>query len=388
MTTDFDPSFFKNPSATSRSNPSLVSSCNGAVQHSLAEAGDSLVVTCENAKVTLNVLAGQVGNTLFANDGTTAQVDLAAGYSLTFDPDLGLLFASASNPAPIVLNVEGIQKTVVPGGIATVVALRKFVVLAEDGILLDQRSSVISGSVGTNQASGGPYLAGSEETTIGNNVQFLSPDSWLLGDSVNIANNATVYDVFTNHDILGGGNVLGEVYNNVSLPLGPAFPSVPAFTPGTQDLTVNNNGSLTLDAGSYGQLEAGKNVTVTLTGGVYDFSEWNIDNNAHILVQAPVEIHIAGRLYFGMNSILSPDPASGLTAKDIRIFVTGQNGDDGSLGATPPAAEFGNYAILAASVFVPNGTLVVDNNVTATGAFLGKWVTASKNTIFTLDSGW
>jgi hypothetical protein len=178
------------------------------------------------------------------------------------------------------------------------------------------------------------------------------------------------------------------VHTNVSLPLGPPFPAIPTFTPGAQDLAISNNGSLTLDAGNYGQLQTGQNVTVTLTGGTYNFSDWAIGNNAHLFAQAPVEIHIAGRLVIGKNSSLSPDPASGLTAKEIHILVTGQNGNDGSLGTTPLAVEFGNYSTLAASVFVPNGTLSIDNDTNASGAFLGKWVMVGNNTTLTLDSGW
>lgn len=188
--------------------------------------------------------------------------------------------------------------------------------------------------------------------------------------------------------ISGTGNVLGQVHTNVSLPLGPAFPAIPTFTPGSQDLTVGKNGNLTLDAGSYGKLETDKNATIILTGGQYDFSAWDIGDNADIIVQAPVEIRIAGKLNFGSDVNLSPYQGSGLTTADLHFFVTGQNGNTGDLGATPAAAEFGNNDTLVASVFVPNGTLSMGKDTQASGAFLGKWVTIGNNTTLTLDSGW
>ena len=80
--------------------------------------------------------------------------------------------------------------------------------------------------------------------------------------------------------------MLGQVHTNIRLPLGPAFPAIPSLTPGTQDQTVKKNGNLTLDAGSYGLLQAGKGATVILTGGQYDFSAWDIGDNANIIVQA------------------------------------------------------------------------------------------------------
>ena len=366
--------------------PAQVESCNGAAQHFLDDMNDSVVITC--GSVILDVTGGQIDNILFAMDGTIAAVNVGAGNGLTFKPDRSLVSAPSTNSAQLVVNVNGVQKTLDPGGEAIAVALNKFVVLGEEGVELKQNSQVLSGYVGANQASDGPYLAGSEEVTLGNNVKFQSPDSWLLGDSLNLKNNVNVYDVFTNNPINGKGHVLGEVHTNVSLPLGPAFPEVPAFTPGSQDLAVNNNDSLTLDAGSYGSLDVGNNATVILTGGIYAFSEWSIGNNVHILIQAPVDIWIAGRLDSGPNGSLSSDPASALTAKDIHLIVTGQNGDDGSLAATPVAVEFNNNYTITASVYAPNGTLEIKNNGNATGAFIGKWVTIGNNATFALDSGW
>ena len=286
--------------------PAQVESCNGAAQHFLDDMNDSVVITC--GSVILDVTGGQIDNTLFAMDGTIAAVNVGAGNGLTFKPDRSLVSAPSTNSAQLVVNVNGVQKTLDPGGEAIAVALNKFVVLGEEGVELKQNSQVLSGYVGANQASDGPYLAGSEEVTLGNNVKFQSPDSWLLGDSLNLKNNVNVYDVFTNNPINGKGHVLGEVHTNVSLPLGPAFPEVPAFTPGSQDLAVNNNDSLTLDAGSYGSLDVGNNATVILTGGIYAFSEWSIGNNVHILIQAPVDIWIAGRLDSGPNGSLSSGP--------------------------------------------------------------------------------
>jgi hypothetical protein len=300
----------------------------------------------------------------------------------------GLTKTWLGNASQIVVNVNGIQKSVDPGSQATVVALNRFVMLGAEGIDVGQDSVVISGSLGANQASGGPYLADGVETTISNDVQVQSPDSWLLGDSVAVEQGASFYDVYTNHVISGTGNVLGNVHTNISLPLGPAFPAIPSFTPGAQDQTVKKNGSLTLDAGSYGSLQAGKGATVILTGSQYDFSAWDIGDNANIVVQAPVEIRIAGQLNVGSDVNLSPDPTSGLTASAVHFFVTGQNGDTGDLGATPAAAAFGNNDILAASIFVPNGTLNIGKDTQASGAFLGKWVTIGNNTTLTLDSGW
>ena len=161
----------------------------------------------------------------------------------------------------------------------------------------------------------------------------------------------------------------------VWLPLVSAFPDVPSFTPGTQDFDVPQGGSLTLDPGSYGLLKARLGSTVTFTGGVYDFSEWDVGENVQLHFRAPSEIRIAGKLAVDQGSYLGPEPgSSGLDAQDIVIYVTGINGSSGDLGASPKAAKFGIASEVHANVYVPNGTLWLRQNGQFTGAFLGKWV--------------
>jgi hypothetical protein len=82
------------------------------------------------------------------------------------------------------------------------------------------------------------------------------------------------------------------------------------FSPGTQDLDVPRNGTLTLDAGSYGLLKARKGSTVTLTGGVYTFTEWDIRFNVTVNIEAPVEIRIAERLSVNQGSTVQPAPTA------------------------------------------------------------------------------
>ncbi len=45
---------------------------------------------------------------------------------------------------------------------------------------------------------------------------------------------------------------------------------------------MKKNSTLTLEAGSYGNLETKKGAVITFTGGVYRFSEWNLGDDAKI----------------------------------------------------------------------------------------------------------
>jgi hypothetical protein len=135
--------------------------------------------------------------------------------------------------------------------------------------------------------------------------------------------------------------------------------------------------------------KAGKGSTVTFTGGVYDFSEWDVAENVHLNFQAPSEIRIAGRLSVEQGSYLGPDPSSSsLDARDIVIYVNGINGSTGNLGGTPKAAKLGISTTIHANVDAPNGTLWLRQNGVLTGAFLAKWVDLGIGASASLLSQW
>ena len=87
---------------------------------------------------------------------------------------------------------------------------------------------------------------------------------------------------------------------------------------------------------------------------------------------------------------------SGLTAKDVRIIVLGQNGRNGNPStslragpnAEPRAAKFGERNKVIANVYVPNGTLWLREKTDATGAFIARWVVVGEDVELTLASGW
>lgn len=223
-----------------------------------------------------------------------------------------------------------------------------FVLLGSEGLYVKRNGSVLSGDVGANVSSPGPYLAEGSEVTIGIGATMQDPVSRVMGDSLYLKDNSEVYDVYYN-ELDGLGTVLGQHHTPVQPPLVSAFPEVPAFTPGTQDFDVPQDGSLTLDPGSYGLLRARNGSTVTFCGGTYDFSEWDVGENVQLLFQGPGEIRISGKLAVEQGSYLGPEPgSSGLDARDIVIYVTGINGGSGGSASIEPDA-----ASLAASSSSP-----------------------------------
>ncbi|HEY4689167.1 MAG TPA: PKD domain-containing protein [Anaerolineae bacterium] len=270
----------------------------------------------------------------------------------------------------------------------TASALAPFVALGQQGVWLKQGSTVVSGDVGANVAGGDPFLSDGVEVTIGESVVLLDTTSRVMGDSLKVKQGAQVYDVYYN-DLSGLGQVLGNHFTPVSLPLVPAFPPVPDFSPGSQNFDVPQNGALTLSPGRYGTLLARAGSTITLTGGVYDFAAWDVRDRVKVHIEAPTEIRIAGRLDTDVNAYVGPAPnAAGLNATHIKVYVTGINGNTGNLGGTPKAVEFGERNTVTANVYAPNGTVWIKQGSTATGAFLGKWVVIGENVTLTRASGW
>lgn len=267
--------------------------------------------------------------------------------------------------------------------------LNRFVLLAQEGLELDQGASVVSGDVGARVRSNGPFLADLAEVSVGLNVKMLDPVSHLLGDSISIRRGATVHNPSFN-DLDNNGTALGASVTPLDLALIPELPALPAITPGTQNLVVRQNKKMKLDAGSYGNLIVRQRGTVTFTGGVYHFRSWDVGQRANLYFLAPTEIRIAGRLITNQRSYIGPylDPsaAPGLTARDIVIYVAGQNGDNGALGADPKAASFGQSSTLKANLVVPNGTLLLRQGMEATGAFFGKWIQAGLQVRLMLES--
>lgn len=259
--------------------------------------------------------------------------------------------------------------------------------LAHEGVHIEQNAVVVSGDVAANVASSGPFLAEGSEVTIGIGVDVLSPSSRVMGDNVYVRQGAQVYDVYYNS--LGGqGQILSQQFTPLTLPVVSAFPPVPTFTPGTQNFNVPTGGSLTLDAGSYGLLKASAGATITFTGGVYNFQEWDLGLNTSVYFAAPTEIRIADKLRVEQGSYVGPAPsATDLDATDIVIYVTGQNGSSGLLGGTPKAAHFGINSTVIANVYAPSGTLWIRQGSTARGAFLGRWVDIGIGVQVTLESG-
>ncbi len=261
-----------------------------------------------------------------------------------------------------------------------------FVILGEEGVWVKQNATIYNGDVGASLIGSGPFLDSGVETSIGNGVQITNSESDVYGDSVKLKQGSQVQDIFYN-DLSGLGTVLGDENTPLDLPVVSDFPTVPVFSPGTIDVEVPANDNQSITPGSYGDLVVRSGATLTFSAGEYNFNSWDIRKNANIYFDGSVEIRIADKLGTRENVEVRPSPSATIDASDVVVYITGINGNNGNLGATPKAAKFGVQNIIEANVYVENGTLLLKQNTVATGAFLGKWVIGGVSTEFTHDSG-
>ena len=123
-----------------------------------------------------------------------------------------------------------------------------------------------------------------------------------------------------------------------------------------------------------------------LTGGTYQFKSLSLNYLASVKCLAPTIILVKKRFYSGLKSYLGPDPNSALGAKDVIIYVDGQNGGSGQPVSLPMAGIIGLAAKVKANMFAPNGTLWIGAESTVEGAFVAKDVVVGMGADVRMDT--
>jgi len=163
-----------------------------------------------------------------------------------------------------------------------------------------------------------------------------------------------------------------------------SLPEFPTPNPGSQPMDISYGQTVSLQAGSYGDVTVRADATLVLGGGVYHFENLDMgENNAMLCFKQATELIINKRLEPGANATIGPCVGSGIGASDIRIYV---NGSDGSPNASPKAAAVGYENNVKANIYAPNGTILVKAGSVIEGALIGKDITIGHDVEITLNS--
>jgi Leucine-rich repeat (LRR) protein len=215
---------------------------------------------------------------------------------------------------------------------------------------------------------------------------FCEIDTSLYADSVVLERGASVYNLYCN-ELVNEGEVRGEAGLLSEQSYEIYFPDLPDPEPGLEDHFVSWGERKILPPGQYRRVAVCSNGTLVLTGGLYHFEDLELGfYNARVLVQGPAEIVISNRLFSFFRAYIGPDKGSGITAKDIVMYVHGEDGQYGFFRGYPKAVQLGRYSEVLANIYVPNGTLWIRRDSLAKGAFFGRDVIVGYEVEVTLDA--
>lgn len=259
-----------------------------------------------------------------------------------------------------------------------------FSVFALNSVWLRPRAAIRSGNVGVRGASAGPHLKSGVEIYVDSRAQAKEGVK-LIGDSIYIAKQAKVYDVLYN-ELENHGVIQGEQITPLELPVweGPDFV---AGDYGSKEVTVGYRKSRTLEPGAYEDVRVKPKGKLILTGGRYEFKSLSLSYLASVKCLAPTTIFIKTRFYTGLKSYVGPDSALALVgARDVIIYVEGQNGGSGKPVSLPMAAIIGLAGQIKANIFAPNGTLWIGAESTVKGGFVARDVVVGMGADVNVDT--
>lgn len=272
------------------------------------------------------------------------------------------------------------QQTQISPGVANAV------LLARNSIQVDNSVTIVSGDVIVNDATVGPVLG---ELALSLDRAVTTPAGYkIVATSIDLDSGAAAGGDAYFNTLTNQGTIAGTQFSPLALPVFAGFPPALTRSPGSSNVTIANNGSLTLDEGAYGNLIINKGATLRLSGGGYAFQSITVAAGASIRYAAHTDIVVSGRADFGANAVVSPVDGSGLTPAAMRIQVDGINGTTGVVGATPPSVHVGQSSKILATLYATAGSLILDQSVEGNGAFLGRDILVGHNSRLTLNSAY
>ncbi len=186
-------------------------------------------------------------------------------------------------------------------------------------------------------------------------------------------------DVYYN-DLNNHGHIYGSLNSPLSLPVYSDLPTFQQQSPGTDDVTVPRNGTVTLTAGSYNDVVVKNKGTLFFSGGgTFSIHNLNAGSKVKLLFDQPTQVLISDKFDTDVNCYVGPADGSSIDASNIVFYVAGMNGNNGNLHASPKAAQIGILNNVKANFYVPNGTFWLRGLTDATGAFIAKDVRVGVN---------
>ena len=263
------------------------------------------------------------------------------------------------------------------------VEISSAVVVARNSVSIEQNAVIRSGDVIVNEIASGSGV----ELSVSQNAT--TPAGFALrANRISIGQKAVISgDLYYNALVNKEKNTI-QGTRHTPWPL-PIFCSLPPFETGpagSQDISAKQGETVTLNAGNYRDVVLKQKSTLLFTGGTYNLRNLDIGQDITVLFAGPSTVRIAEKFALDQKSTLGPKTGSGVGAADLVFHVNGNNGRDGKLGSNPGAASIAQNCTVQANIHAPNGTISIEQNAKATGAFLARDVVVSQNAELSLAS--
>jgi hypothetical protein len=222
-----------------------------------------------------------------------------------------------------------------------------YTILGLEGARIQDRARVEPGNVGTNR---GTFHLGARVQITGS----------VAADTVRARAGTQSEHFFC---LLGIGPVICEplsapVVDAASLPLVQVMP-------GAADIRVPAGANTTpLEAGAYGVARVGARGRLTLAGGDYTMRSLSIAPRGRLLCAAPCHVSVLERVIVRQRALIGATAPYG--AGDVSIQV---EADDGK-----PVFSARSPSSVAASVYAPNGNIILGADGTYEGRFIGRTI--------------
>ena len=262
-------------------------------------------------------------------------------------------------------------------GAATLPGVSATAILATNSAQIN-RSAIVTGDMVVNDASAGPYLDAAAQLKLDRDAHVTGN---LKSNSIRLDQNSLLTGNASYNTLSNGGTITGSQSSPLALPV---FALLPVFQtaaprPGASDVSVGAGQTVTLAAGDYGHVSVAATGKLVLSGGIYNVSDVTTAvvtgcnyPCASIEATGGSDVRLAGRLTVAASSFVGPQSGSGVDASQIVLYVGGINGTTGTLGATPSAASVGRFSHLQANVYARDGSILVERDVVARGALIGR----------------
>ncbi|MGB5873866.1 MAG: T9SS type A sorting domain-containing protein, partial [Bacteroidota bacterium] len=255
------------------------------------------------------------------------------------------------------------------------------VLFAENSVTLQEGARIITGDVLVNEPAG-------QGVSVLVGLGASTPAGYSIkADRIQVLEGATVAStIYTNEDPINAGTITGTVNMPLELPVGtfPLFEPADARVGSAGDLSVSTNDHVPLASPAIrGDVSLEPHSSLTLEPGEYDFRSLRMKSDSKLYFTGPTKLRILYGIHADNGSYFGSAPGESVAPNDIIVHVEGTDVES----ASSYSVNFSPKSTILATLYAPNGTILLNQESRADGAFFGEDIVIGQNVSLRLASG-